>query len=190
MPLPERYFSKIYANGNTFHIGVLDLLSASVDAIVNPANSGLSHGGGLAAVISDQAGPGIDRECARVIEKVGHIPTTLAVPTKAYNLPFKGIIHAVGPRMGDGDEISKEERTIINSLIVAEKKGWQSVAFPALGTGIFRIPKKICAEAFNSATDKYWASHPDSTVNNIWLCLTLEDFPVFKAVIGDYRGIA
>jgi len=107
-----------------FKAGVRDLLGAPVDAIMNPANSGLSHGAGLAGIISDEAGPEMDPECDRIIAKVGQIPTTYAVPTRAGNLPFKGIIHAVGPRMGSGDEQQRIEATIVNVLKVADKKGW------------------------------------------------------------------
>lgn len=185
MPLPNHYFSKRYTESKTLHVGVIDLLSASVDAIVNPANSGLSHGGGLAAVISSQAGTGLDRESARIIEKVGRIPLTYAVPTKAYDLPFKGIIHAVGPRMGDGNEQIREEQTVINSLKVGEKRSWRSIAFPALGTGIFMIPKKLCAEAFKNAINSYWDFNPNSIVDTIWICLTLDDFPIFKEIINN-----
>lgn len=177
-------FSKRYQNNKMLNVAVMDILGAPVDAIVNPANSGLSHGGGLAAVMSDQAGPGLDNECLKIIETVGKIPLTYAVPTRSYDLGFKGIIHAVGPRMGDGDEQAKEEQTIINSLKVAEKKNWHSVAFPALGTGIFMIPKKLCAHAFNEAIDRYWQSNPDSIVDVIWLCLTIENFPIFKEIMA------
>ena len=164
----------------TFMVGVKDILSAPVDAIVNPANSGLSHGGGLAAVISEQAGPELDEACDRVIEKIGRIPVTMAAPTGAFNLPYKGIIHAVGPRMGDGNELAGIEKTIHNCLLVAEKRGWQSVAFPAISTGIFGVPKEVCAEAFKNAIPLFFDMRPASMIDPVWLCLTKDDFPVFK----------
>jgi len=74
------HFTKNYPNNKTLHVAVMDLLGAPVEAIVNPANSGLSHGGGLAAVMSDQASPGLDIECRKIIEKIGKIPLTYAVP--------------------------------------------------------------------------------------------------------------
>jgi O-acetyl-ADP-ribose deacetylase (regulator of RNase III) len=168
-----------YAKGREFKAGIMDLLGAPVDAIVNPANSGLSHGGGLAAVISDEAGSELDTQCKKIVNKIGKIPVTLGVPTDAFNLPFKGIIHAVGPRMGDGDELEKLIKTITNSLLIAEKKGWKSIAFPAMGTGIFGIPKALCAEAFQKAIPLYWDNHPDSVIHLIWLCLTLNDLNEF-----------
>jgi O-acetyl-ADP-ribose deacetylase (regulator of RNase III) len=164
-------------------VGVRDLLGAPVEAIVNPANSGLSHGGGLAAVISREAGPGLDEECEKVVRKVGRIPVTMAVPTRAGDLPFRGIIHGVGPRMGDGDEQQKLERTFIHCLIVAERREWRSVAFPAISTGLFLVPTRVCAEAFRNALPAYWDQHPDSCVDTVWLCLTTDSYPTFREVL-------
>ena len=172
-----------YSEGKTFNFGVKDIFSAPVDAIVNPANSGLLHGGGLAAIISREAGHELDEECDRIINKIGRIKETFAVPTKAYNLPYKGIIHAVGPRMGVGDEQIKIEKAITNSLLVADKKDWESVAFPAISTGIFGVPKKKCANAFKNAIPSFWETHKDTSVNLVWLCLIANDFLAFKNVL-------
>jgi len=166
-----------------FKVGIRDLLGAPVDAIVNPANSGLSPGAGLAGIISDEAGPELDAECDKIIAKVGRIPTTYAVPTTAGNLPFKGIIHGVGPRMGSGDEQQRIEATVVNVLKVADKKGWTSVAFPAISTGIFGIPKEVCAAAFKNALPTYWDVNPGSAITLVWLCLTSADFPAFREVL-------
>lgn len=174
---------KKYAKNKIFKAGVRDLLGAPVDAIVNPANSGLSHGSGLAAVISDEAGPRLDEACEKIIASVGKIPTTYAVPTRAGNLPFKGVIHAVGPRMGSGDEQQRIEETLINALLVADKKGWSSVAFPAISTGIFGIPKDICATAFKNAIAAFWDKFPESSVLLVWLCLTTDDYEAFSEII-------
>lgn len=184
MAVNDKVFSKSYGDGKFFKAGVADLLSAPVDAIVNPANSGLSHGGGLAAIISNEAGSDLDDECDRIVKKYGKVPVTLGVPTSAFNLPYKGIIHSVGPQMGEGDEQAKLERTITNALQIAEKKEWLSIAFPAISTGIFGVPKQICAEAFKSAIPTYWNSSADTSVSFIFLCLTGDDFEVFYHILG------
>ena len=167
-----------------FKTSVADLLEVNVDAIVNPANSGLSHGGGLAAAISDEAGPQLDRQCVLAIRKIGRIPVTQNVVTTAGRLPYKGLIHAVGPRMGDGDERSKIEWTIVNCLRRAESRGWKSVALPAISTGLFCVPKEVCAEAFGRAVPHYWQKHPDSPLELIWLCLTIDDYLVFEKILS------
>lgn len=175
----------VYYDHRKLTVDICDLLGAPVDAIVNPANPGLSHGGGLAAVISDEAGPGLDEECGRIIEKVGRIPVGLAVPTKAYNLPYKGIIHAVGPRMGDDDVEPKIGKTIESCLTIADKKGWRSLAFPALGTGIYMVLNTTCARAFKSAIPDFFDNNPDSCVNNVYLCLFKDAYQEFRDVLLD-----
>jgi O-acetyl-ADP-ribose deacetylase (regulator of RNase III) len=177
-------FSKKFEGGRVFKAGVFDLLGVSVDAIVNPANSGLSHGGGLAAAISDGAGPDLDRQCELAIKKIGRIPETQNVVTTAGRLPYKGVIHAVGPRMGDGDEQFKIEKTVINCLRRADSRGWKSVALPAISTGLFCVSKEACAEAFKNAVPGFWEKHPDSSVELIWLCLTIDDYPVFGKILS------
>jgi O-acetyl-ADP-ribose deacetylase (regulator of RNase III) len=178
----ERSFSITYPGDKTFRVGVCDLLGAPVDAIVNPANSGLSHGGGLAAIIADEAGPRLDQHCRKIIKEVGRIPVTKAVITVAGDLPFKGIIHAVGPRLGDDDVQEKIEKTIINCLRHADRKGWESVAFPALGTGLFAVPSEVCAAAFRKAVPLFWKNFPDTSVQQVWLCLTLNHYPEFERI--------
>ena len=93
-----------FPEGKRFEISNYDLLFEDTDCIVNAANGGLSHGGGVAAAISKAAGPELDEEGDRIVEEHGRIPVGEAVVTTAGDLPFKGVIHAVGPRLGDGDE--------------------------------------------------------------------------------------
>jgi O-acetyl-ADP-ribose deacetylase (regulator of RNase III) len=177
-------FSETFEGGRVFKVGVSDLLGVGVDAIVNPANSGLSDGGGLAAAISADGGPEIDRQCDLAIKKIGRIPVTQNVVTTAGRMPCKGVIHAVGPCMGDGDEQFEIEKTVINCLRRAESRGWKSVAFPAISTGLFCVPKEACAEAFKKAVPAYWGNHPESSIELIWLCLTIDFFPIFRKILS------
>ena len=177
-------FSMTFDGGRVFKVSVSDLLGAGVDAIVNPANSGLSHGGGIAAAISAEGGPEVDRQCSFAIKKIGRIPVTQNVVTTAGRMPYKGVIHAVGPCMGDGDEQSKIEKTVVNCLRRAESRGWKSVAIPAISTGLFCVPKEVCAEAFKNAIPGYWKRCPESSIELIWLCLTIDFFPVFKKILS------
>jgi O-acetyl-ADP-ribose deacetylase (regulator of RNase III) len=178
-----KQFSINLPENKIFKVGIRDLLSPAVDAIVNPANSGLSHGGGIAAIISDEGGPKIEGHCEKYIAKYGRIPVTKAVVTTAGKLPYKGVIHAVGPRMGDGEEQNKIEATIMSCLGIAHAKGWDSVAFPAISTGLFMIPKDVCARSFKNAVSSFWTKCPDTSVKLIWLCLTIEDYPVFEDIL-------
>ena len=181
-------FSIWVEKNRLFKAGVFDLLGVAVDAIVNPANSGLSHGGGLAADIAREAGPRLENQCRLAIKKLGRIPVTQNVVTTAGDLPFKGVIHAVGPRMGDGDEVRKIDRTITNCLRRAAGRGWQSVAFPAISTGLFFVPRKMCAQAFKDAVPRYWKKHVDSSLELIRLCLTIDDYPIFRSILRSLKG--
>ena len=160
--MTDQQFSINFPENKIFKVDIRDLLGAPVAAIVNPANGGLSQGGGIDAIISNEGGPQIDKHCAMYIEKCGRIPVTKAVATTAGMLPYKGIIHAVGPRMGDGDEQRKIEATLTSCLAIAQTKDWSSLAFPAISTGLFMIPKNVCARAFKEAVSSFWGKYPDT----------------------------
>lgn len=178
-------FIKTFPGNRQFIVAAKDILAAPVDAIVNPANSGLSHGGGLAAIIASEAGSTLEDECDSIIERQGQVPVGKAVVTNAGRLPFKGIIHAVGPRMNSGNELKMIARTVIYSLKLAERKRWAAIAFPAISTGIFNVPVEICAKAFKKAIPLYWEKYQDSSVKTVWLCLMPDDFPLFEKILKD-----
>jgi len=164
-----------------FTIAVRDIFATPVDAIVNPANTGLSHGGGLAEIISRMAGAALDNECDAYIEQHGVLETSSAMITTAGLLDFKAVIHAVGPIMGQGNELEKLQLTIQNVLAVAENADTpiSSVAFPMISTGVYCVPKHICAQAFANAIKHYMHSEADNKIKNIWLCVGLDDFELF-----------
>src|SRR5579859_1930942 len=119
-----------FPGGKTFALVHADLLREPVDAIVNAANGHLAHGGGVAAAIARAAGPDLTREGDALIARTGPIPTGSAAVTTAGRLPFKGVIHAVGPRQGDGDEEIKLTSALVSAFRLAEDRGWTSVSFP------------------------------------------------------------
>ncbi len=89
-----------YPNGRRFEVVIYDLLDEPTDAIINAANTGLSHGGGVAAAITKAAGPALDDDGNRIVRERGRIPVGEAVVTTAGKLHFKGVIHAVGAKSG------------------------------------------------------------------------------------------
>jgi O-acetyl-ADP-ribose deacetylase (regulator of RNase III) len=153
-----------------------NLLDEPVDAIVNAANGHLAHGGGVAGIISRAAGPELDRESRSLIEKHGPFPTGAAVVTTAGKLPFKGVIHAVGPRQGEGDEETKLFQAHTSAYEEARKRGWTSVSFPAVSSGIFAVPLDVCARAYLKAARA-------SPISKVRLCL--RDQPVIDAVLKE-----
>jgi len=119
-----------------------DITEMATDAIVNAANKNLVLGAGVAGAIRTKGGPAIQEECNRI----GGAPVGGAAITTGGNLKAKYVIHAVGPRMGEGDEDEKLEDATRNSLNLANEKGLSSIAFPAISTGIFGFPKDRCAQ--------------------------------------------
>lgn len=119
-----------------------DITEQTTDAIINAANSALILGAGVAGAIRSKGGPAIQAEC----DKIGGCPVGGAVITTGGNLKAKHVIHAVGPRMGEGDEDTKLRNATHNSLKVADDNGLKSITFPAISTGIFGFPVARCAE--------------------------------------------
>ena len=160
-------------------MGISDLLTTEVDVIVNPVNSSLSHNGGLAAQILAAAGQELADQSAQLIQEYGNIDSGMAVYTSAGHLPYKAIIHAVGPTMGEGDEQHKIEQAVSRSLLLCEANDWRSIAFPAISTGLFNVPIEICAQAFFRSITHFWDARQESAVEKILICLTSEHFRSF-----------
>jgi O-acetyl-ADP-ribose deacetylase (regulator of RNase III) len=155
-----------------------NLLEEPVDAIVNAANGHLAHGGGVAGIISRAAGHTLQEESDRLVAARGPFPTGSAVATTAGKLPFKAVIHAVGPRYGEGDEERRLVQALTSAFAVATEKGWTSVAFPAVSAGIFSVPLDICARA-------YLAAARGAKLRKVRLCL--RDQPIIDAVLKELK---
>ena len=153
-----------------------NLLDEPVDAIVNAANGHLAHGGGVAAIIARAAGPALQQESELLVRKHGAIPAGTAVVTTAGRLPFKGVIHAVGPRQGEGNEEAKLVKALASAFRCALERQWASVSFPAVSSGIFAVPLEVCARAYVRAARA-------APLGKVRLCL--RDQPVIDAVLKE-----
>jgi O-acetyl-ADP-ribose deacetylase (regulator of RNase III) len=167
-----------FPNGGRFEAVIYDLLDESTDGIVNAANGGLSHGGGVAAAISAAAGPELDREGDALVRRHGRVPVGEAVVTTAGKLPFKGVVHAIGPRLGDGQEEQQLVRALKSSFLRAHELGWRSLSFPAVSSGIFAVPLDVCARAYVRAVGEFYTEQPHTSIKLLRLC-------VFKGAIVD-----
>jgi len=162
-----------------------DLTEEAVDAIVNAANSGLVHGGGLAGAIVRRGGAIIQEES----DRMAPVPVGSAVVTGAGSLPSRWIIHAVGPRWGEGEEERKLRSAVRSSLDRAEELGALSVAIPAISTGIFGYPKAEGTATIVSEVLRWLRAHPESGVRR--LRLTAFDRPtaeLFAAALDSVKS--
>ncbi|HUV64249.1 MAG TPA: macro domain-containing protein [Sedimentisphaerales bacterium] len=128
-----------------------DITEMDTDAIVNAANAQLVLGGGVAGAIRRKGGPKIQAEC----DKTGGTFVGGAVITTGGQLKARHVIHAVGPRMGEGDEDLKLRSATRNSLKVADENHLKSIAFPAVSAGIFGFPIERCAAIMLGTTIEY-----------------------------------
>lgn len=157
-------------DGKILRIMVGDITERDTDAIVNAANNYLKHGGGVAAAIVKKGGYIIQEES----DRIGFVPTGAAAITTAGRLKAKYVIHAVGPRWGEGDEEKKLRNAILSSLNIANEYKLKTVSFPAISSGIYGVPKEIVAKVLISTAVDYLKTQ-QSTVEMIEFCLFDED---------------
>jgi len=119
-----------------------DLTDAEVDAIVNAANNDLMLGGGVAGAIRVKGGPSIQNECNRIAP----IALGEAAITGAGRLPARHVIHAASMRLGEPTSEPNLRAATRNSLMRANENSLETIAFPAIGTGIAGFPIERCAQ--------------------------------------------
>ena len=120
-----------------------DITEQDVDAVVNAANSSLMGGGGVDEAIHRRGGPAILADCKRIRaeQHPDGLPTGQAVATTAGNLPSKWVIHTVGPVYAKSEDRSHLLASChTEALRLADELGAESVAFPAISTGVYGYP--------------------------------------------------
>lgn len=166
------------AGSTTIIVKRSDITEEDVDAVVNPANSHLAHGGGVAGAIVRKGGSVIQSES----DAIGYVPVGSAASTGAGALKARRVIHAVGPRMGEGDEDRKLRDATLSSLQLADREGLRSLAFPAISTGIFGYPIERCAPLMLATVKEYCCGTTD--IREVRFCLFDE------AALRVFRGAA
>jgi O-acetyl-ADP-ribose deacetylase len=145
-------------NQSTVELIQGDIVAQDVDAIVNAANSALSGGGGVDGAIHRAAGPELLAEC----RTLGRCPTGEARITKGYRLKARHVIHAVGPfyqrREQDAELLASAYR---NSLELATRHGFKTIAFPAISTGIYGYPLNLATPIALQTVKQYIDQHPE-----------------------------
>lgn len=150
-----------------------------VTAVVNAANAQLMPGGGVAGAIHRAAGPGLAEEC----RPLAPINPGEAVITGGHDLPNRHVIHTLGPVHGqDRPEAELLAACYRNSLRLADEHGVDSIAFPAISTGIFGYPVEEAAEvALRTVLEE---AEMLENVRRVWFVLYGErDFEVHERVL-------
>jgi O-acetyl-ADP-ribose deacetylase (regulator of RNase III) len=144
-----------------------DITTRAVDAIVNAANSSLLGGGGVDGAIHRAAGPELLAACRelRATDLPHGLAVGAAVATPGFRLPARWVIHTVGPNRHAG----QTNRALLvscfsESLRVADSLGVASLAFPAVGGGVYGWAGRQVAEAALDAVNGFAASHPGSAL--------------------------
>ena len=143
-----------------------DLTTEPADALVNAANSSLFGGGGVDGALHAAAGPALLAACRQVRAErwPDGLPVGEAVPTPAGDLPARWVIHTVGPNRHAGQT---DERLLAScytrSLDVAVQLGARTVAFPAVGAGVYGWDAVAAARVAVTAV----AAHPRTGIERV-----------------------
>lgn len=158
-----------------------DITQLDVTAIVNAANTGLRGGGGVDGAIHRAAGPGLGDACARI----GGCPTGNAAITPGFNLKARYVIHTPGPvwRGGHHGEAELLASCYRNSLDIAAREKFQSIAFPGISTGVYSYPAEAAAKvAWRSVTEFLQKNEFPQKV--IFVCYDERNYLIYQRLSG------
>ena len=156
-----------------------DITKLNVDAIVNAANCSLLGGGGVDGAIHRAAGPELLRACI----PLNGCKTGQAKITPGCRLPAKFVIHTPGPIYNDGlhGEPKLLESCYKSCLVLAEENGCETVAFPAISTGVYGYPWEDATEIAVKTVREF----PAKIVKKvIFCCFNAEMERIYKRVMG------
>lgn len=159
-----------------------DITTLDVDAIVNAANSSLLGGGGVDGAIHRAAGKELLAEC----RMLHGCKTGEAKITKGYNLKARYVIHTVGPIYADGRHGEPELLAACyrNSLLLAERNGLKTIAFPLISTGVYGYPLEEASPIALREISTFLEVHQDFE-RVVIACFSRRDYNLYMRLIGE-----
>ena len=155
-----------------------DITKLQVDAIVNAANTSLLGGGGVDGAIHRAAGPELLAAC----RPLHGCPTGQAKITPGFNLPASYVIHAVGPvwRGGGQNEDELLAGCYRTSFALAAANAIQTIAFPAVSTGIYGFPLERATRIALRETQAALQTYP-AIEKVIFACFNAEALQTYQS---------
>lgn len=157
-----------------------DITKLKIDAIVNSANASLLAGSGMCGAIHRVAGIELEKLC----KTLGGCKEGKAVITSGFNLPCKYVIHAVAPKwylnIPNKEELLKGCYT--ESLKLAAENGIKTIAFPSIGTGIYKTPIEVGSRIAFEAVNEF-LSENNSIEEVVFVCYSDSDLSVYEGLL-------
>ncbi|MDO4493697.1 MAG: macro domain-containing protein [Clostridia bacterium] len=156
-----------------------NIIDVAADAIVLPANEALREGSGTSKAIFGAAGR---KELTKACKELGHCDTGSAIPTLAYDLDAKYIIHAAVPKWIDGlhNEYDLLSSAYLASLKTADVMGCESIVFPLLAAGNNGFDKKLAVQIAEESV----SSFEGSNLKKVSLAVYGDTMEVFMKGLG------
>lgn len=107
--------------------------------------------------------------------------------TRAYRLPTRFVIHAVGPiwRGGSEGEPALLASCYRRALEIAEANDLHSIAFPCISTGVYGYLSEDAARiAVSTVKSRGAASQVVKEV--IFCCFSASDLAVYERILGEW----
>ena len=164
-----------------------DITKLQIDAIVNAGNNeGLGCFVPTHVCIDNQihseAGTGLRLECYEYMKKINRVLLDgEAMITNAYNLPCKKVIQTVGPCLDQNQEnpnqlqVKSLGECYVNSLKLLVQNNLNSIAFPAISTGLFGFPKLLAAKIAIGKIDEFISGLDNSYKDKIKVVINVYD---------------
>ena len=155
-----------------------DITKLNCECIVNAANRSLLGGGGVDGAIHRAAGPELLAEC----RTLHGCRTGEAKITKGYRLKAKYIIHTVGPIYeGTAQDAVQLADCYRNSLDLAQEYDINSIAFPAISTGVYGYPLEDATEIAVDTVSNWLKEHLETEMKVIFCCFDARTTNVYRA---------